>query len=149
LLPLPLAALRIAAETVEALAQVGLKRIADVIERPRAPLAARFGEEFLRRLDQALGRADEPITPRLPVPSYVAEQRFPEPILLEADVLATIAHLANELARLMERRGEGARRLEVALFRTDGKVRRIAVGTGAPLRDARRIAALFAERLAK
>jgi len=148
LLPLPLAALRITAGTVAALAQVGLKRIADVVARPRAPLAARFGEDFLRRLDQALGRTDEPITPRLPVPAYVAEQRFAEPVLLEADVLATIAHLAHELARLLERRGDGARTLQAALFRTDGKVVRIAVGTGAPLRAGEHIGALFAERLA-
>jgi protein ImuB len=48
----------------------------------------------------------------------------------------------------MERRGEGARLIEAALFRTDGKVHRIAAGTGAPLRDAARIRALFVERLA-
>ena len=148
LLPLPLAALRIAPETVTALAQVGLKRIADVIDRPRAPLAARFGEHFVRRIDQALGRDDEPITPRLPVPDFVTERRFAEPIALEADVLGTIEHLAHELVRLMERRGEGARLIEAALFRTDGKVHRIAAGTGAPLRDAARIRALFVERLA-
>jgi protein ImuB len=143
-----LAALRIAPEIVDDLAQVGLKRIADVIDRPRAPLAARFGEDFVRRLDQAMGRDDEPITPRLPIPPYVTERRFPEPIALEADVLATIEHLAQELGRLLEQRGEGARGLQVALFRTDGKVHRIVVGTGAPLRDGARMRALFAERLA-
>jgi protein ImuB len=148
LLPLPLAALRIAPDTVAALAQMGLKHIADVIDRPRAPLAARFGEGFVRRIDEALGHADEPITPRLPVPSYVTERRFADPIALEADVLGTIEHLAHELVRLMERRGEGARLIEAALFRTDGKVHRIAAGTGAPLRDAHRIRALFVERLA-
>src|SRR6188768_1174605 len=37
--PLPLAALRLPTETIEALLQVGLKRIADVLDRPRAPLA--------------------------------------------------------------------------------------------------------------
>jgi protein ImuB len=148
LLPLPLAALRIAPETVADLAQVGLKRIADVIDRPRAPLAARFGEAFVHRIDQALGRADEPISPRLPVPPYVTERRFADPIALEADVLGTIEHLARELVKLMERRGEGARLIEAALFRTDGKVHRIVAGTGAPLRDAARIRALFVERLA-
>ena len=148
LLPLPLAALRIAPETVAALAQVGLKRIADVIDRPRAPLAARFGEQFVRRIDQAIGRDDEPITPRLPVPAYVTERRFAEPIAREDDVLGTIEHLAHELVRLLERRGEGARLIEAALFRTDGKVHRIAAGTGAPLRDPARIRALFVERLA-
>ena len=134
--------------TVAALAQVGLKHIADVIDRPRAPLAARFGEDFVRRLDQALGREDEPIAPRLPVPPYMVERRFADPIAREEDVLGTIEQLAHELARLMERRGEGARRIEAALFRTDGKVHRIGAGTGAPLRDAARIRALFVERLA-
>jgi protein ImuB len=148
LMTLPLAALRILPDVQDALAQVGLKRIADVIDRPRAPLAARFGEDFIRRLDQALGRADAPITPRLPVPACVVERRFAEPILLEADVLGTIEGLAHELARILERRGEGARRLQVALFRTDGRVERAEVGTGAPLRDPARIRALFVERIA-
>jgi protein ImuB len=148
LLPLPLAALRIPPDVVTDLAQVGLKRIADVIDRPRAPLAARFGVDFVRRLDQAIGRDEEPIMPRRPIPPYVTERRFPEPIALEADVLATIEHLAQELGQMLERRGEGARGLQAALFRTDGKVHRIVVGTGAPLRDGARIRALFAERLA-
>jgi protein ImuB len=148
LLRLRLAALRIASDIEATLGQAGLKCIADVIDRPRAPLAARFGAEFIRRIDQAVGREEEPITPRLPVPPYVAERRFAEPILLEADVLATTELLAQELARMLERRGEGARRLQVALFRTDGKVHRSEVGTGAPLRDPVRMRALFAERLA-
>jgi protein ImuB len=148
LAPLPAAALRLAPETVEALAELGLKRVADLIDLPRAPLAARFGEDLVRRLDQALGREDEPITPRLPVPSYVAEQRFPDPIGLERDVLATIARLAGQLGAAMERRQDGARLLQVALFRADNKVYRIEVGTGAPVRDAERIARLFADRLA-
>jgi protein ImuB len=148
LLPLPLAALRLNGEIVAALAQAGLKRIADVVERPRAPLAARFGQGFIRRLDQALGREDESITPRLPLPSYVAERRFHDPIAREEDVLGTIEQLAHELGRLLERRGEGARLLQVVLFRTDGKVYRLDAGTGEPLRDPGRIKRLFTERLA-
>ena len=148
LLRLPLAALRLEGQVIDALAQVGLKLIADVIDLPRPPLAARFGESLVRRIDQALGREDEPITPCLPVPPYVAERRFAEPIALERDVLATIAHLAHELARALERRGEGARLLQAALFRTDGKVWRIEVGTGEPLRDAARVKRLFVDRLA-
>jgi protein ImuB len=145
--PLPLAALRLPAETIEALSQVGLKRIADVLDRPRAPLAARFGAEFVRRIDQALGRDDEPIAPRLPVPAAIAEQRFADPIALERDVLGTIEKLAEKLGALLERRGEGARLLQAALFRTDGKVFRIEVGTSEPLRDPARIRHLFADRL--
>jgi protein ImuB len=148
LMPLPTAALRLAPETVEALAELGLKRVGDLIDLPRAPLAARFGAILVRRLDQALGREDEPITPRLPVPSYVAEQRFPDPIGLERDVLGTIARLATQLGTAMERRQDGARLLQVALFRTDNKVYRIEVGTGSAVRDPARIVRLFADRLA-
>jgi protein ImuB len=145
---LPLASLRLSPEIVTTLGSIGLKRIADVFDRPRAPLAARFGESLLRRIDQALGHEDEPITPRLPVPPYVVERRFAEPIARESDVLGTIEHLAGELQRALERRGEGARLLQAALFRTDGKVYRIEVGTSAPIRDAARLRRLFAEKLA-
>ncbi len=143
---LPLAALRIDDEDVAALAQAGLKAIRDVVTRPRAPLAARFDAMFLRRIDQAFGREEESITPRLPVPSCTAEQRFAEPIGLEADVLGTIEKLARELSASMERRGEGARLLQVALFRADGKVFRFDAKAGAPLRDPVRIRRLFSER---
>jgi protein ImuB len=148
LAPLPAAALRLAPETVEALAEVGLERVGALLDLPRAPLAARFGDILVRRIDQALGRLDEPISPLLPLPSYVAEQRFADPIGLERDVLGTIARLAGRLCVAMERRQDGARLLQIALFRTDNKVYRIEVGTGAPLREASRIARLFADRLA-
>jgi len=148
MLPLPIAALRIDAETVGALAAMGLRRVADLAERPRAPFAARFGAGLLRRLDQAFGRADEPITPRLPLPSAMAERRFPDPIAREEDVLGTVEHLAHELGRVLERRGEGARLIALSLFRADGKVHRLEIGTGAPLRDAPRVRRLFEDRLA-
>ena len=148
LAPLPLAALRIEADIVAALAQAGLKRIADIMARPRAPLAARYGTALLRQLDRALGLEDEPIVPRLPLPSYVAERRFPDPIGRHDDVLATIAQLAQDLCAMLERRGEGARLLQVALYRADGKVHRLEAGAGEPLRDPRQMHRLFIERIA-
>ena len=148
LAPLPLAALRLAPETVAALARVGLKHIGDIVDLPRSPLTARFGADVLRQLDRALGAEHEPLNPRLPVAPYVAEQRFPEPIAREEDVLAVTVRLAARLQFALERRGDGGRRLELALFRTDGEVRRIAVGCSRPLRDPAQIRALFVERLA-
>jgi protein ImuB len=148
MLPLPAAALRIDQEAAAKLAIMGLKCVADIVVRPRAPFAARFGNELLHRLDQALARADEPITPRLPLPSAMAERRFPDPIAREADVLGSIEQLANELGRVLERRGEGARLIALSLFRADGKVHRLEIGTGAPLREASRMRRLFEDRLA-
>ncbi len=143
---LPLAALRIDADKIDALTRVGLKKIADITDRPRAPLAARFGAILLRRLDQAMGVMEEPITPRLPLPPYIAERCFAEPITHEAYILQTIEHLAAELARRMEERGEGARALQVTLYRVDGAVRRLSVATSKPLRDTRALCRLFKER---
>jgi len=148
LAPLPLAALRLAPETVSALARVGLKRIGDIIDLPRSPLTARFSAQVLRQLDRAMGREHEPLNPRLPVAPYVAEQRFAEPITREADVLAILTRLAARLQFALERRGDGARRIELTLFRTDGALRRLAVGCSRPLRDPGQIRTLFAERLA-
>jgi protein ImuB len=147
-LPLPIAALRIDAATVAALKTSGLTCVGDLAARPRAPFAARFGKALLLRLDQALGHVDEPIAPRLPVPAAMAEQRFPEPIARETDVLGTIEHLAHQLFPVLERRGEGGRLFQVALFRADGQVHRLEIGTGAPLRDPARVQKLFEERLA-
>jgi protein ImuB len=145
--PLPLTALRLPSETVTGLARVGLKRIGDIIDLPRSPLAARFGAELLRQLDRALGREHEPLNPRLPVAPYVVEQRFAEPIAREEDVLGTVERLAARLQVALERRGDGARRIELTLFRTDGELRRIAAGCSRPLRAPEQIRGLFVERL--
>jgi len=148
LAPLPIAALRLPEETVAALRRVGLKRIGDILDLPRAPLAARFGDDVLRQLARALGTEREPLTPLLPVAAYVAEQPFAEPIAREEDVLRVIERLAARLEPMLERRGEGARLTELALFRTDGAVRRVIVSTSRPVRDAADVRALYVERLA-
>jgi protein ImuB len=144
---LPVGALRLAPDTVTLLGEVGLKRVADLLDRPRAALTARFGAELIWRLDQALGRDDESITPRRPLPCYVAEQRFADPIALERDVLGTIGRLGQRVERTLTQHGEGARLLEIALYRVDGKVLRFSAATSRAIRAAALMRRLFAERL--
>jgi protein ImuB len=148
LAPLPLAALRLDRETVAAMDRVGLKRIGQIVALPRAPLAARFGTMLIRRLDQALGREEESITPRRPVASLSAERRFAEPIAREEDVAATLASLAATLAASLEARGLGARALELVLFRVDGVVARTTVATSRPIRSPKLVLDLFREKFA-
>ena len=145
---LPLAALRLPPETVAALGRVGLKRIGQILDAPRGPLAARFGRALLDRLDAALGLRPEPLRPRLPAPLYRAERRFAEPITHEDDVRAVILGLAKRLSRRLEAGGEGGRSFGLDLFRVDGAVKSLGVGTSRALRSPERIAELFAERLA-
>ncbi len=63
LAPLPLEALRLPAATAAGLRDLGFETIGDLIGQPRAPLTRRFGKALCRRLDQARGRASEPIAP--------------------------------------------------------------------------------------
>nr|WP_084143589.1 DNA polymerase Y family protein [Methylocapsa acidiphila] len=144
---LPLAALRLDAATLADLAQAGLRRIGDVMMRPRAPIAARCGDYLYARLDGLLGRAKAAISPRFEAPPYLAERRFLEGVARREDVEATILSLAHDLSELLARHGEGARRLEASLFRVDGAVKRFEVGASRPLREAQPIARLFRERI--
>ena len=145
---LPVAALRITGEQEELLDRLGLKRIGQLIGKPRAPLAARFGADLVRRLDQALGREDEVLSPRRPAPRLSAERRFAEPVVDQAALLETVRSLARTLQPALERHGIGARLVEAAFFRIDGRVSRASVGTAAPIRAADNVAMLFSERLA-
>ena len=143
---LPVAALRIGGEQNALLDRLGLKRIGQLIGKPRAPLAARFGIGLVTRLDQALGFSDEVLSPRRPAPRLSAERRFAEPVVDTDSLLQTVASLARTLVPALERQGLGARLLEAAFFRIDGEVVRAEVGTAAPLRAPETVAMLFSER---
>jgi protein ImuB len=145
---LPLAALRLDPGVRAGLESVGLRTVGSVMTASRAPLVRRFGAVLLVRLDQALGRIEEAISPRLPVASLSVERHFAEPIVLIEDIERLVPMLSAGLKRDLERRGEGARALELCLFRVDGAVSRIAANASMPIREPRLISRLFHERLA-
>ncbi len=144
---LPLSALRLDPAMRSGLESVGLRVAGSIIHAPRAPLARRFGKTLILRLDQALGAVEEAISPRLPVAVLSAERHFAEPLLRLEDIEHILLMLAMALKTDLERRGEGARRLQLALFRVDGVVTRIAVGTSRPMREPASIGRLFHEKL--
>ena len=147
LTPLPMAALRLDAASAEGLARVGLRRIGDILDLPRAPLAARFGNALTRRLDQALGKRGETLSPRVPVPPLFARLAFAEPISRAEDIAAAIRRLLDDLCAQLDGLRQGARRLELVLYRTDGTRARACVGTSRAARDADHLERLFRERI--
>lgn len=146
--PLPLPALRLDGPICERLESVGLRTIGMVMAAPRAPLARRYGAHLLLRLDQALGGVEEAISPRLPVPTLGVERHLIEPVSATHDIERLVLSLAETLKADLERRGEGARALELVLFRVDGLVFRLRLGVSRPLRDPPTIQRLFREKLA-
>ncbi len=144
---LPIAALRLAPEAEAAIRRAGLKRIADLADRPTAPLSARFGAAATEALNRLLGCADSRITPLRPLPALHFARRFAEPIGHADSIRAALASLALEAIAELDRRGEGGRYFAAAFFRSDGAVRELSIETGQPTRDPALIGRLFHERI--
>ena len=145
--PLPLAALRLEPAMRTSLKSVGLRTVGAILHAPRPPLARRFGAGLLLRLDQALGAVDEAVSPRLPVAPLSVERHLAEPVVQSEEVERLIFIIAGTLQEDLMRRGEGARSLQLSLFRVDGVVKRLAVGASRPLREPALVLKLFRERL--
>src|SRR4051794_8224462 len=147
LAPLPIAALHLDAEIAERLGRLGFETIADLMAVPRAPLALRFGPEPGRRLDQATGRLAEPLAPFCPPESIQVRNAFAEPIGAPEILACVITRLTGRLRFVLERRGLGARRLDLLFDRIDGRVEAIRIGTSRPVRNPEHLARLLIDRL--
>lgn len=152
LAPLPVEALRLEPEITSLLRRLGLKRIGQLYDLPRASLERRFhakdtAEAVLYRLDQALGRRGEPRVPLLPSADFAARLPFPEPLITHDGVLAGLDHLAAELCRKLARAGRGCRRLALWVARADGSSTVIETGLSAPSREPRHLLRLVEDKI--
>jgi protein ImuB len=145
--PLPPAALRLEPESAAQLERLGLRRLAQILDIPRAPLGRRFGAHTLMRLDQALGRAPEALAFRRPPTPWVARLAFFEPISAPEDMARVTRDVIAKLCLRLEAEGRGARRFVVAFHRVDNRALLLEAGLSLAGRDAARIARLFQPRL--
>jgi protein ImuB len=113
------------------------------LDKPRAPFAARFAEELLRRLDQALGRRDEPLIPVAAPPVYHSLTYLLEPIVNQQAILQRAGRLMHNLVHVLVRDDVGARALRLSLYGVDGAVEAIDIGLTAPTRSVPHVARLL------
>jgi protein ImuB len=155
---LPVAALRLDADVLSVLKRLGIKRLGqlarveenaggrDAIQRRfrnrRSPAA-----NPLIRLDQLMGRVPEPLLPVVPIDLPLVQRRLMEPIRHRELLDRVLADLAGDMARALEARGQGARRLELGLWRVDGAVTVKRLELAAATREAAHICRLFAAKL--
>ena len=163
---LPVEALRLAPETVLLLRRLGLARIGQLTELPRASLETRFASEasarsraaqakartladaVLVRLDQALGRTEEPRA-ALGEPPVLSERRsWGEPLISSDTLVSEVGGLANDLARALKAAGLGARRIALSLYRADGTVAHVEAGMARASAEAVHFLRLLDEKLA-
>jgi protein ImuB len=163
---LPVAALRLDDDVLTVLRRLGIKRLGQLAgvsgasaDDPAGEAAARDGlrRRFrnhrspaanpLLRLDQLLGKVPEPLLPVFAQVMPMVQRRLMEP-LRHRDLLDRVVDdLAADMVRTLEARGEGARRLELALWRVDGEVLIRRIELAAATREASHITRLFAARL--
>lgn len=145
--PLPLQSLRIPPETVTGLHVLGFASIGDVLAVPRAPLVLRFGALLGRRLDQLQGIVSEPVDPLRDPELVTVRKVFGEPIGAPETIARYTAALVQDLCLALEKRGLGARRLDLVFRRVDASLQAIRVGTARAVREEKRLVRLLCDRI--
>ncbi len=144
---LPVRALRLPPEMVDALSRLGFDRIGELEAAPRGSLALRFGPQLTRRLDQAHGRLAEPIEP-VSTPELVEVRRaFAEPIGAPETLARYTLKLVEAMCAALEAKGLGARILDLRFQRVDNRLETIRVGMAKPVRDIKRLTRLLCDKL--
>jgi protein ImuB len=147
LVPLPIAALRLEEAVVSDLATVGIKRIGELLDLPRSALPSRFGESLLLSLDRALGHAIETIEPVRPTVPHTAERVFDGPTDRADAIELTVRELLEVVTARLCAESLGARRIDIALVRSDLPPEHLSVILGRPSHDPRHLWVLVRPKL--
>ncbi|MET0183663.1 MAG: DNA polymerase Y family protein [Caulobacterales bacterium] len=144
---LPVEALRIEPQTASKARRLGLKTIGDLMAPSRVALRKRFGAGLMLRLEQVLGEADEALVFLQTPAAWSARRVFADPISRPEDIQRIAHDLAQNLCARLDQDGLGARRFELTFHRIDGANVTREVGAALPMRNAKRLAALFVPKL--
>jgi protein ImuB len=131
---LPAAALRLDADTLDRLREVGIDTVGGVTRLPRRSLASRFGPLLVRRLAEWTGQRPEPLDvacdDRLPH----AGRTFDFPLSLrgatEETIVGCVAELVAECVRPLAAAGRGVTAFQVRLERPAGAAPPVVVDVG-------------------
>jgi protein ImuB len=147
LLPLSPSSLRLEQETVELLNKLGLRQVGQFIRMPRPALRRRFGSNFLKRLDQALGNVEEMIEPVQPIEPY--HERLPclDPIVTLTGIEIALQRLLETLCQRLRQEEKGLRIACFKCYRVDGKIEQVDIGTIRPSHNISHLFKLFEIKL--
>ena len=146
---LPLACLQWPKDTVETLAGLGIRSVADLLRLPRAGFAARFGPRLLDELDEGLGRRPAPRR------RHIVPERFDERLELTAAAEATaglqppLECLLVKLEKFLRARASGISLLRVDLLHRGQAPTRLRVALAQMAGDAAQLRVLLRERLGR
>jgi len=146
---LPLAALRLPAQTITRLRRVGVRRIGELQRLPRAELTAGYGPEPALKLAQALGLAPEVLRFVSAPPEWREAEHYAEPISAPAQLRGALERLVAKLCAGLSDAQRGATALAARFYRVDSERPEILLGFAVPCRDEGQIGRLLTEKLAQ
>jgi protein ImuB len=148
LLALPPAALRLDFDTIERLHKLGLRRVNNFIGMPRSALRRRFGESFIRRINQALGKEEEIIHAVQPIEPW--QERLPclDPIVTITGIEIALQRLLESLCNRLKQEQKGLRIAVFKGYRVDGKIEQVEIATSRPSSRIDHLFKLFEIKLA-
>ena len=144
---LPVAALRLTGDQLGTARRLGVESVGDLIVMPRAPVARRFGQSLLTRLDQALGRVAEPTDWVVPYEMPRVRLRFAEPIGSTDAVTHAVGELVAQLVALLADRGLGVRTLALVGEQVDNTEHTVTLGMARATRDPLHLVRLLGMRI--
>lgn len=115
--PLSVAALRADAAAVEALAQVGVDTIGQLVRLPRRALPSRYGRDLLVRLDQALGTLGEQVDRTIEVEPITAAREIAGGTTRLEDLHLLVRELLDEVEDRLAALEAGVREVVVRFAR--------------------------------
>jgi protein ImuB len=161
---LPVEALDLAGDTVLLLKRLGLRRIGQLYDLPRAALARRFqtigkGRDkakraagiagaVLTKLDLALGLTPDARSALVEPPSHLVRSLFADPLISADGIAHALEDLAGHLCQVLDQAAIGARRLHLCLYRADGTMAEVWAGTSRPSRDPKHLITLMTDKVA-
>lgn len=148
LLNLPPAALRLDAITLERLQKLGFYTIKSFLGMGRSVLRRRFGDEFLLRINQALGTVDEPLQLLHPIEPYAERLPCLESICTATAIEIAIRTLLEQLCKRLQGEGKGIRTAILKGYRVDGQVIQAAIGTNTASHQVSHLFKLFELKIA-
>jgi protein ImuB len=144
---LPPQCLRINEEVSERLHKLGLNQVQQFITMPRSVLRRRFGADFIKRLNQALGYEEEFIQSVTITPPYQERLNCLEPIVTLTGIEIALRQLLNTICKRLQQEQKGIRKVKFICYRIDGKTQCIEIGTNRPTSDTKHLFKLFEIKL--
>jgi len=139
---------------LETLHTLGLATLGDVLVLPRDQVNRRFGNTLLADLDRALGHLPDPQLLFAPPATFFTRLDLPADVSETEQLMFPAHRLLRSLEGFLRGQDAGTTELRFTITHSSRRARPVpptlvTLALAAPERDARRLAQLFAERLAR